>query len=91
MRRLSAMASAQLTDGNPAITDLSDVNRPTKIAEKFSELYDNEWTDAFEALTSQYHMSEKEAVDTLLRILKVVVYHSCLFFISRNASFSKQS
>lgn len=88
MRRLSAMASAQLTDGNPAITDLSDVNRPTKIAEKFSELYDNEWTDAFEALTSQYHMSEKEAVDNLLRILKVVVYHSCLFFISRNASFS---
>nr|XP_022326917.1 hyaluronan mediated motility receptor-like isoform X1 [Crassostrea virginica]XP_022326918.1 hyaluronan mediated motility receptor-like isoform X1 [Crassostrea virginica]XP_022326919.1 hyaluronan mediated motility receptor-like isoform X1 [Crassostrea virginica] len=70
MTRLSAMASAQLTDGNPAITDLSDVNRPTKIAEKFSELYDNEWTDAFEALTSQYHMSEKEAVDTLLRILK---------------------
>lgn len=70
LTRLSAVASTQLTDGNPAITDLSDTNRPTRIAEKFSELYDNEWTDAFEALTSQYHMSEREAVDLLLRILK---------------------
>lgn len=76
MFRLSAVASTQLTDGNPAITDLSDTNRPTRIAEKFSELYDNEWTDAFEALTSQYHMSEREAVDLLLRILKVHV-QSC--------------
>eukprot|EP00105_Crassostrea_gigas_P012547 XP_011428570.1 PREDICTED: paramyosin isoform X2 [Crassostrea gigas] len=70
LTRLSAVASTQMTDGNPAITDLSDTNRPTRIAEKFSELYDNEWTDAFEALTSQYHMSEREAVDLLLRILK---------------------
>jgi hypothetical protein len=70
---LSSVASAQLTDGNPSVADLSDVNRPTKIAEKFSELYDNEWTEAFEALTTQFHMSEKEAVDTLLRILKVSV------------------
>lgn len=76
MFRLSAVASTQLTDGNPAITDLSDTNRPTRIAEKFSELYDNEWTDAFEALTSQYHMSEREAVDLLFRILKVHV-QSC--------------
>ncbi|XP_048774476.2 major antigen-like isoform X1 [Ostrea edulis] len=70
LTRLSSVASAQLTDANPSVADLSDVNRPTKIAEKFSELYDNEWTDAFEALTTQYHMSDKEAVDTLLRILK---------------------
>ncbi|XP_062568800.1 uncharacterized protein LOC134230955 isoform X2 [Saccostrea cucullata] len=70
LTRLSSVASAQLTDGNPSIADLSDINRPTKIAEKFSELYDNEWTEAFEALTGQYHMSEKEAVDSLLRILK---------------------
>lgn len=85
MSRLSAVASTQLTDGNPAITDLSDTNRPTRIAEKFSELYDNEWTDAFEALTSQYHMSEREAVDTLLRILKVSV-QSLLFFLYMNIS-----
>lgn len=71
---MSSVASAQLTDANPSVADLSDVNRPTKIAEKFSELYDNEWTDAFEALTTQYHMSDKEAVDTLLRILKVSVH-----------------
>jgi hypothetical protein len=40
------MAGDKLTKGNPAITDLGDPNRPMKIAEKYGELYDNEWTDA---------------------------------------------
>lgn len=67
--RLSKVASANLTLDNPNIADLSDQNRPTKIAESFSELYDNEWTDAFEAIVDK--QSEKQVVKELLRILQV--------------------
>lgn len=48
--RLSRFASQQLTSGNPNIADLSDRNRPTKIGEMFGQLYDNEWSDAFDSL-----------------------------------------
>ncbi|XP_052792335.1 uncharacterized protein LOC128226486 [Mya arenaria] len=48
--RLSRLAGQRLTDGNPNIADLSDHNRPTKLGEMYSELYDNEWTDAFDGL-----------------------------------------
>ena len=44
--RLSSMAGDKLTKWNPAIFDLGDPSRPMKIAEKYGELYDNEWTDA---------------------------------------------
>jgi hypothetical protein len=30
--------------------ELPDPNRPMKIAEKFTELFDNDWTDSMEAL-----------------------------------------
>lgn len=33
--RLSRIMGSKLTDNNPAIADLSDQNRPTKIAERF--------------------------------------------------------
>nr|XP_022325635.1 trichohyalin-like isoform X2 [Crassostrea virginica] len=69
LERLSRLAGARLTHGNAAITDLSDTDRPTKIAEKFSELYDNAWTDAFEELDSTYH-NEKETINVLLKILQ---------------------
>ncbi|XP_062589739.1 uncharacterized protein LOC134251332 [Saccostrea cucullata] len=68
-KRLSKVAGAKLTHGNAAITDLSDTNRPTKIAEKFSELYDNQWTDAFEELDNTYN-NEEETIQVLLKILK---------------------
>ena len=44
------MTSETLTSNNPNVADLADPHRPTKLGEMFSELYDNEWTDAFEAL-----------------------------------------
>ncbi|XP_060588985.1 uncharacterized protein LOC132744325 [Ruditapes philippinarum] len=49
LHRLSELASSRLRHNNPDIADLSDENRATKLAEKLSELYDNEWTDLFEA------------------------------------------
>ena len=61
-------AGAQLTVDNPNIADLSDEKRPTKLAEEFSELYDNEWTDAFEDLK---HKCEQEKTAFMLKILQV--------------------
>ena len=59
-----------MTD-NPNIADLSDSNRPTKLAESFSELYDNDWTNAYEELQRRKNMPDIEIVNSLLEILKV--------------------
>lgn len=61
----------RLCDNNPNIQDLSDTKRPTKIVEAFGELYDNEWTNALEDLLKTQR-SEREAIDTLADILKVL-------------------
>lgn len=58
---------------NPNIADLSDENRPTKLGEMYSELYDNEWTDAIEGLTKVGY-TELEAVHTLRETLLVSNY-----------------
>ncbi|XP_021356601.1 kinectin-like isoform X2 [Mizuhopecten yessoensis] len=76
LTRLSKQAEMRLTDGNHGITDLSDPNRPTSLAEKFSELYDNEWTEAFEEMlenkrTATPVMTEQSAIRFLLEILSV--------------------
>ncbi|XP_060589659.1 uncharacterized protein LOC132744884 [Ruditapes philippinarum] len=65
--RLSKVAGANLTYNNPNIADLSDEKRPTKLAEEFSELYDNEWTDVFEELDFE---TEKGKTNFMLDILK---------------------
>lgn len=69
--RLSEVAGAKLTESNPYITDLSDPNRPEKIGEQFSELYDNLWTDVFEKLSGTCKLSERDSIQTLLQILEV--------------------
>jgi hypothetical protein len=73
--RLSQLAGAKLTEGNPNIADLSDKNRPINLAEKFSELYDNEWTDALEEQMETGNKSEEEGIGILLDIVKVM----CLY------------
>lgn len=79
--RLSAMMGAKLRDNNPAITDLNDPNRPIKIGEQFSGVYENEWTDAFLSLQDMKSdgndgtsISEEEAITILLHILRVHIY-----------------
>ena len=69
--RYSKLAGQKLKDNSTDITDLSDPNRPTKSAEKFSELYDNEWTDAFQVQLDRLKKSEKEAIQFLLQVLEV--------------------
>ncbi|CAG2214816.1 unnamed protein product [Mytilus edulis] len=64
----SAIAGDRLRNNNPGITDLSDPNRPMKIAEKFTEMYDNDWTDSMEAL-EELDLGEEECVKILLHFL----------------------
>ena len=65
---MSKVDGTNLTYNNPNIADLSDEKRPTKLAEEFSELYDNEWIDAFEELQFE---NEDEKTTYMLHILKV--------------------
>lgn len=69
LNRLSAVAGRRLRDNNPAIADLSCETRPTKIAEQFKELYDNQWTDAFEELKNQGYPDET-AIQILITTLE---------------------
>ena len=64
--------SSQLADNNPNIIDLSNQNRPTRLVEQFTELYDNEWTNAYAALHN-FIQDEHTIVCFLLRVLEVNV------------------
>nr|XP_022326151.1 structural maintenance of chromosomes protein 2-like isoform X3 [Crassostrea virginica] len=78
LNRLSAAAANRLRDQNPGITDLSDPNRPLKLAEKVSELYDNEWTNAIENLEA-IDVSEEKGIRILLKIIQNV-FDTCSEF-----------
>ena len=69
--RLSRYTSNQLADNNPNIADLGDINRPTKLTEKFAELYDKIWTEAFEFITKDVGLDEEKAIKELLQTLQV--------------------
>ncbi|XP_071125506.1 uncharacterized protein [Mytilus edulis] len=75
LSRLSKEMGDKLSQDNPAIADLSDPNRSTKIAEMYNSIYDNEWTDALETLQST-RLDEENAVISLLEIMKTI-YEFC--------------
>lgn len=58
---------------NPMLVDLSDTNRPTNLADRFSELYDNEWTQALEDLNTVRQDDEVGNVNLLADILEVSI------------------
>lgn len=67
-----------MSRGNPDIADLSDPNRPTKLAEKWNSLYTEEWLDAYEELKKQKNQTqivEKQLLDIL-----VVCHYSNYYF-----------
>ena len=74
--RLSKVMSNKLTDNNPNIADLSDENRPTKLVEKLSELYDNEWTNAYGVLEDRF--AGYGVVCILLNIFQVCIFNVLL-------------
>lgn len=70
LQRLSEHVALNLADNNPNLVDLSDVNRPNNLVERFSQLYDNEWTNACEALKKiEGFEDDKVAVKQLLDIV----------------------
>lgn len=76
MTRLSKEMGMKLSDNNPAIADLSDPNRPAKLGEKYSELYDNDWTDALEKLID-LGGGEEASIRVLLNALRTC-YRVCV-------------
>jgi hypothetical protein len=68
--RLSEVAGQKLKSNNPAITDLSDEDRPLKLAEKFSQMYDDEWTDSLEEISS-IGFDDETSISFLLFIVMV--------------------
>lgn len=92
--RLSKFASQQLTAGNPNIADLSDKHRPTKIGEFYSELYDNEWSEAFEVIKPLEYPNVTEDPDTeyfeeVLQILKNILMAAYEFSAERTETHLK--
>ncbi|XP_056012448.1 uncharacterized protein LOC125679548 isoform X2 [Ostrea edulis] len=71
--RLSRFASQQLTEGNPNIADLSDVHRPTRLGEMYSQLFDDEWSEAFEALKPSTKEDEDDIYPNTLALLQKIV------------------
>ena len=67
---LSALTAAQVKENNPNFSDLSDPNRPEKLGEQMSLLYDDQWTDATEAL-ADLKLDDDAVVKMLLDILIV--------------------
>ena len=45
--------------------------RPTKIVEKYGEVYDNEWVNAFETLESSGRYTEEQIMQILLECMQV--------------------
>lgn len=69
-----------MAHNNPGLTDLSDKYRPQKIGEHFSELYDNEWTEAVHQLTGD--RDEEMAIQMIRDVLKVGLDTFCNFILS---------
>ena len=72
---MSELAGAKLMDNNPDIADLSDPNRAMKIGEKFSSLYDDDWTDGYQMFTEKFKLCEEDAIKQLLDILLVMSFN----------------
>lgn len=74
--KLSRVAEVHLSDNNPDISDLSDSDRPQKLNEKISNLYDKEWTDAIEIMETD--QGEQPAIGIILNIVMVTCGFLCL-------------
>lgn len=69
--------SDKVENDDQDIADLSDLNKPTKIGERFSELFDNEWTDAFEEI---YLRNYESRIRFLLLIMEVSIFIILVYY-----------
>ncbi|XP_069131356.1 uncharacterized protein [Argopecten irradians] len=74
LHRLSKVAGAKLSDNNPDITDLSDPNRPQKLAQMYNELYDNVHSEAMESFHDK--LNDKGNAHVLLKMF-VEIWRFC--------------
>ncbi|XP_045211924.2 uncharacterized protein LOC123563274 [Mercenaria mercenaria] len=65
-KRLSVIMSSRLRD-------LSDHNRSMEVGEQFSEIYDNEWSDAYDVFKKDFEENEPKIIAFLSSILKQCV------------------
>ena len=72
---------------NSNIADLSDKNRPTKLAEAFNELYDNEWTDAFEILQNNWRGSGDKDKGCIRHLYDMLMVYYKLGLVARKHDF----
>ncbi|XP_053406479.1 uncharacterized protein LOC128559256 [Mercenaria mercenaria] len=70
--RLSKLYGDKLRDNNPDLADQCDANRPTELGKRFLEIYDNEWSDAFE---NKAKKDEKEKVGILHEVVVDAFYY----------------
>ncbi|VDH93783.1 Hypothetical predicted protein [Mytilus galloprovincialis] len=78
LSRLSKLAGIQLTKGNSDITDLSDSNRPTKLSEKWSSLYTDEWSEAFDELSKTKKTNDNFKIEKELCDIVKKCYSTCV-------------
>ena len=71
--RLSQNLNIKQTDETAYITNPDDEDRPTRLAERFAIVYEEEWNDAFEALNMTLRWGEMDAIFHLLRIVRVQI------------------
>ncbi|XP_060604269.1 uncharacterized protein LOC132757101 [Ruditapes philippinarum] len=70
-QRVMKLSGKKLQEKNADTADLNDPNRALKLSEKFGQLYDDEWTNAFECLTDKkIGVPLKDAINVLLRLLQ---------------------
>ena len=65
------VAGMKMRDNNPGIADLSDPNRPEKLAEQFREIYDNAWTNLLDYITDNTDATDDIAVQQIVTATQV--------------------
>ena len=65
------MSSSLRLHENQEYIDFSDENRPPNTGDRYQQLHENEWVDAFTELTVAHGTEEQQAIQILLDILTV--------------------
>ena len=74
------VAGMKMRDNNPGIADLSDPNRPEKLAEQFREIYDNAWTNLLDYITENTDTTDDIAVQQIVAVTQVRHYYHTLLY-----------
>ena len=62
------------------LADLNDPNRALKVGEMYSQLYDNQWLEAYQYLDNIMNIREDKILEILQRIIRVRCSYSHFLF-----------